>query len=162
MTVIENLSVPLRERPASKKRGFSPAWMPIGAWVLTMFITLSKGFVPDVSETVVSSIGGTLASIGSTMLGFLLAALAIIASINHTHLVKMMRTTGHYQDLLKTIFTGCIAFVLIIFAGGVWLFSSKSPPDWSVALVLGLHASAFVSLIDIGRKFWLVLRNLHN
>lgn len=162
MTVTENSSAPLRDRSVPRKRGFSPAWMPIGACALTMLITLVKDFVPDVSATAVSSIGGTLASIGSTMLGFLLAALAIIASINHTHLVKMMRTTGHYNDLLKTIFTGCVVFIFIIFAGGVWLFSSKSPPGWSVALVIGLHAGAFISLIDIGRKFWLVLRNLQN
>ena len=162
MTVTENSSAPLRDRAAPRKRRSSPAWIPVVAWILTMLTLLSKDLAPTISEASVSSIGGTLASIGSTMLGFLLAALAIIASINHTHLVKMMRTTGHYFDLLKTIFVGCIIFVLIIFSGGVWLFSSKIPPDWSVALVIGLHASAFFSLIDIGRKFWLVLRNLQN
>jgi hypothetical protein len=162
MTATEASSVPLRDRQRSKNRGISPAWMPLAALVLTMVIALSRDIVPDVPATAVSGIGGTIASVGSTMLGFLLAALAVIASINHTHLIKMMRTTGHYNDLLKTIFVGCLIFICVVFSGGIWLFASKPPPDWSIAMILGLHAGAFVSLLDIGRKFWLVLRNLQD
>jgi hypothetical protein len=41
-------------------------------------------------EATLSAFGGSVASISSTMLGFLLAALAVLASISHTHLLKVM------------------------------------------------------------------------
>lgn len=46
---------------------------------------------PTFSADALLTFGGVIASISSTMLGPMLAALAVLASINHTHLVKMMR-----------------------------------------------------------------------
>lgn len=105
------------------------------------------------------SFGGSLAAIGTTMLGFMLAALAVLASINHTHLVKMMRRTGHYRNLLLTIFTGCLIFLACAVSGYVLLFGMV-PTAWFLIGVVGLHATALISLIEIGCKFWLVLTNL--
>ena len=59
------------------------------------------------------------------MLGFMLAALAVLVSVANTKL----------------------------------LFGVKLHPALEASLV-GLHGAALVSLIDIGRKFRLVLKNL--
>lgn len=100
-----------------------------------------------------------MASIGTTMLGFMLAALAVLASINHTHLVKMMRTTGHYRDLLQTLFIGCVLYLLCAVGGFAMLFGAGSHQLLLYALV-GLHVAALVSVLDVVRKFWFVLNNL--
>lgn len=107
----------------------------------------------------VLSFGGSIAAIGTTMLGFMLAALAVLASINHTHLIGMMRKTGHYRDLLQTLFTGC-AIILLCAIGGFMLLFGLHPQTWFYIALIGLHFAALASVLDIGRKFWLVLANL--
>lgn len=93
------------------------------------------------------------------MLGFMLAALAVLASINHTHLVKMMRDSGHYRDLLVTMMTGCAFFTACAFSGYLLLFSMPVC-QWFMPVLVGLHVGAAVALLDVGRKMWLVLANL--
>ena len=119
-----------------------------------------RGWLPNLPDHgAVLGFAGSVASIAATMLGFMLAALAVIASISNTTLVERMRKTGHYDDLLSTIFWGC-AFFLLIVLGGFSLLFGVAPHPLLLVVLLGLHAAAFVSLIDIGRKFRLVLVNL--
>lgn len=95
------------------------------------------------------------------MLGFMLAALAVLASINHTHLIKMMRQYGHYDDLLMTMMIGCLLFMACAIFGFAMVFGLPSNAKL-LCLLIGLHVSALVSLIDVGRKLWLVLSNLRS
>ena len=67
--------------------------------------------------------------------------------------------TGHYDDLVRTIFMGCALFLAIALMGFALLFGVKLHPALEASLV-GLHGAALVSLIDVGRKFRLVLKNL--
>ena len=94
------------------------------------------------------------------MLGFMAAALAIIASISHTHLVSMMRKTGHYKELLASLFAGCVFFLAIAVSGFGLLYGAPISSTTVWALV-GLHVAALISVWDIGVKFWFVLRNLN-
>lgn len=110
-------------------------------------------------EATLSAFGGSVASISSTMLGFLLAALAVLASISHTHLLKVMREQGYYRDLLDTMLIGFLLFLLCAISGFGLLFGIQLTPKIGFVLV-GLHTAAVISLFDIGRKLWLVLRNL--
>ncbi len=114
---------------------------------------------PTFDASALLSFGGSIASTSSTMLGFMLAALAVLASINHTHLVKMMRDSGHYRDLLLTMMTGCAFFTACALAGYLLLFGMPACP-WLLPIVVGLHVGAAISLFDVGRKMWLVLSNL--
>lgn len=107
----------------------------------------------------ISSFGGTVASISTTMLGFLLAALAVLASISHTHLLTVMREQGHYRDLLNTMLIGFLFFLVCAVCGLTLLFGYPLE-KWLGCLLVGVHVAAFVSLLDVGRKLWLVLRNL--
>lgn len=93
------------------------------------------------------------------MLGFMLAALAVIASISNTELLKAMQRTGHYDDLLNTVFVGCVSFLLVALCGFALLFGAPAHP-YFVSAIFGAHVAALVSLLDIGRKFRLVLINL--
>ena len=113
--------------------------------------------LPDRSS--VLGFAGSVTTVASTMLGFMLAALAILVSVASSKLVEIMRRTGHYDDLLHTILVGCVLFLCIALCGFALLFGLK-PNGKFLMLLLGLHAAALVSLIDIGRKFRLVLVNL--
>ena len=115
--------------------------------------------LPDHDQSALLSFSGSVASIAATMLGFMLAALAVLASISNTTLVERMKKTGHYDDLLRTIFFGCILFLAIALCGFSLLFGAP-PLRWLLAGLLGLHVAALVALVDIGRMFHLVLVNL--
>lgn len=118
------------------------------------------GAYPSFSEAgAIASFGGTVASISTTMLGFLLAALTVLASISHTHLVKVMREHGHYHDLLDTMLTDFLFFLLCAVLGFTLLFG-YALDKWFGCLLVVAHVAAFVSLLDVGRKLRLVLRNL--
>jgi hypothetical protein len=106
------------------------------------------------------SIAGTFAQIGASMLGFMLAAMAILASISDTHLLKVMKAQGYYQDLLQTLFVGCFIYLSMAFIAIVLLFSSATLAMTS-KLLAAISISALVSLLDLGHKFWLVLLNLN-
>lgn len=112
-----------------------------------------------VDASAISSFGGTVASISTTMLGFLLAALAVLASISHTHLLTVMREQGHYRDLLNTMLTGFLFFLVCAVCGLTVLFGYPLE-KWFGSLLVGVHVAAFTALLNVGRKLWLVLRNL--
>lgn len=124
-------------------------------WGLWHFKLLS-----GVPENVAPSIAGTFTQVGASMLGFMLAAMAILATISDAHLVKIMKVQGHYSDLLKTLFIGCLIYLIMTGIGVVLLFC---PSSWEVTKVLlvAISISALTSLTDLGHKFWLVLSNLH-
>jgi hypothetical protein len=52
-----------------------------------------------------------------------------------------------------------LIFLLVALCGYALLFGAPACPNF-VAAILGLHVAAVVSLLDIGRKFRLVLVNL--
>ncbi len=107
------------------------------------------------------ALGGAVASVGATLLGFMLAAMAVLASINQTHLVAMMRKYGHYDDLLGTLFMGCVLMLACTISGFVVLFGMTLSVH-VIAVILGLHVAALFSLLDVGRKFRLMLSNLRS
>jgi phosphatidylglycerophosphate synthase len=124
------------------------------------------GFLLDLTGTIPSpsvqdriSVFGTVAQVCGTLGGFLLAALAIVASISNTALLKAMRESGHYDSLLKHMFTGTLLFltatvVCILVVLGVTL------PAWVQAVLFGILVSGLVVLIITGWQFWLTLVNV--
>lgn len=133
---------------------------PIAAGLLTVLVSWWFEWSPSLPDrSSVLGFAGSVATVASTMLGFMLAALAILVSVSGSTLVQIMRRSGHYDDLLRTIFLGCALFLCIALGGFALLFG-LAPGRGFLATLLGLHAAALVSLVDIGRKFRLVLVNL--
>ena len=137
-----------------------PLFIPLVMGLVASSASWYWGVYPSFKEeATLSAFGGSVASISSTMLGFLLAALAVLASISHTHLLKVMREQGYYRDLLDTMLIGFLLFLLCAISGFGLLFGMHLSSKVGMVLI-GLHTAAIVSLLDIGRKLWLVLRNL--
>lgn len=128
----------------------------ISGWVGAGYFDV---IVPGIETKDWPGLGGTIASIGATMLGFMLAALAILASISNTHLVRMMHETGHYVDLLHTLFLGALMMLSCAIYGFVIMFGF-TPGGKAFHGLVAVHFAALVSIFDVGRKYWLVLSNL--
>lgn len=109
----------------------------------------------------ISSFGGSVSSIATTMLGFMLAVLSVLASIENTPLVKIMKQTGHYKNLLITLFFGCTLQFLCLLIG-FWFLVFSVFNEEIFYVFIGVEIAAVISLLDIGRKFWLVLSNLND
>ncbi len=135
---------------------------PIIVFFPTMWVLWHYKLLSSVSESAASasSIAGTYTQVGASMLGFMLAAMAILATISDTHLVKLMKVQGHYSDLLKTLFIGCVIYLTMTIMGVILLFS---PSLWYLMkyILVATSISSLLSLSDLGHKFWLVLSNLH-
>lgn len=159
-----NVSV-ISSKPADTHRTtmsrLSGAWPPVLTAAAVAAISTLVGMHPNPAPGADTlAMAGTVASVSSTMLGFNLAAMAVLASISHTHLVKIMHKTGHYQDLVRTLLVGCLFFLACAACGFTLLFGAAPGPALMTATV-ALHVGALVSLLDIGRKFYLVLKNLN-
>ncbi|CAM5787533.1 hypothetical protein OPEN69S_02005 [Ottowia pentelensis] len=137
-----------------------PLLAPLLAALLAVAAGAWQGWPPALGDAAaVLAFAGALAAVATTMLGFILAALAVVASVAHTPLMQRMRQTGHYGDLLHTMFYAGAAF-LAIDVGAFALLFGAAAGHGVMLLMLGLHAAALVLLVDTGRKFRLVLVNL--
>lgn len=102
---------------------------------------------------------GVVAQMGATMLGFVLAALAILTSIANSRLIRNMQRTGHYRVLINRMFSCISAFGLVAVIGLLLLFAPTLKPIF-VYPFIGLVLVAIAVLYDVARKFWTVLSHL--
>jgi hypothetical protein len=102
---------------------------------------------------------GVLSQLSGTMLGFVLAALAILTTLGNTTLVANMQHTGHFSMLLKRMFGSVVAFGLVTVAGAALLFVPTLDIRWIYPLI-GIAIFSIILLADVCRKLWLVLENL--
>ena len=114
---------------------------------------------PDLKPEDLRNTAGVFAQIGSTMLGFMLAALAVVASISGSKLVQVMVKTGHYHDMLQEMFLSSVLFLVCTLMSCTLLLTSFGGETFLAALV-GLHVAALSSLLRVGKMLWLVLMNL--
>lgn len=102
---------------------------------------------------------GLLAQVSATMLGFLLAALAILASISGSRLIRNMQKTGHFVVMLNRFFVNTIAFGFSMVASISASLLYARIGDGAL-IASGLFVFSCLLLCDVGWRFWLVLTEL--
>lgn len=102
---------------------------------------------------------GVIAQLAGTMLGFVLAALAILLTVVNTKLIRNMQRTGHFAVLLRRMLVCLLSFALTTVVGAGFLFSPEVTRAGASALI-GISLFALISLGDVCWKFWIVLHNL--
>lgn len=113
----------------------------------------------DPGLTSVTTAMGVLAQIAATMLGFMMAVLAILASIANTRLVRNMQRSGHFHQMLVRIFVDNIGFAcLTLVALGISFRPDKVLvlAPWVVGITM-FSATLFVSSLVM---LWQTLANL--
>lgn len=89
------------------------------------------GMPSDASSQMVAAAAiGVLAQISATMLGFMMAVLAILASISNSLLVRNMQRSGHFHAMLVRIFVDNLGFAAVTVISFVIAFR----PDWMTVL----------------------------
>jgi hypothetical protein len=124
-----------------------------------LFIFISKISIISGTMDQQISILGTLAQVSVSMMGFMLAALAILASITDKPLIKNMANMGHFKDLLLSLFSACAFYMLSFLTASSVLLLGDYHGDWRLFLFASI-CSDVVATLQIGWKFWKVLSNL--
>lgn len=125
--------------------------------LLSYFLNIGViGGSPDQQVSVL----GTLAQVSVSMMGFMLAALAILASISDKPLLKNMANMGHFRDLLLSLFTACAVYMFTFLIAGSVLVLGDYGMHWREFIFASL-CSSIVATLQIGWKFWKVLSNLN-
>lgn len=132
---------------------------PILGGILLTIISAWNGWAIFPDNDHVTTIT-TVVQISASMMGFMLAALAILISVADKPLVLNLQKSGHYQDLLNTLFVASVIFAVAFFLSGTVLIFGVTIPYWKHFLLLLLFSGS-LALLQTGWKFWLVLSNLH-
>jgi hypothetical protein len=103
---------------------------------------------------------GAFASVSATLLGFLLAALAILRAAEGRTLVANMRKTGHSDTLLNEMFFAAVSCFIVLLTSLAGFFVAGKALIYVYAFVAGSATFMFVELWASGRKFYQVMINL--
>lgn len=122
---------------------------------------LCPDFFSLVDTSKASSVGAAMTSVAATMLGFMLAALSVLVSISGIDYVKNLMIGGHYKDLLKNLFFGCLGILLLLIFSLILLFGNGFNSFVS-SIYISLLISCVFMLVEVGHKFWLVLKLISN
>jgi hypothetical protein len=115
--------------------------------------------LPALAAEPMRQVASTIAQIAATMMGFLFAALAILASIANMRLLRNLQRTGNFQVLLGRMLIAATAFFfLMIFA--IVVMVSPSFLSHELAMGIGLLIASCFALVDATMKFAVVLFSL--
>ncbi|MGD9663474.1 MAG: hypothetical protein AB7U63_19705 [Porticoccaceae bacterium] len=134
-------------------------WISIFAGVALWLAARQFGVFSEMGSTEAADLAATLAQISVTMLGFLIAALSILASISGHRLLREMQSSGHFNVLLRRFFINAIFYAGAMVSAFIVLILKQ----YYLSLI-GLAFTVFVIatclLADTGYRLWLVLHNL--
>lgn len=121
--------------------------MPCFLWYFDVFET---------SESNLRNALGIVAQVSITMVGFVLAALAILATIAHTKALKNFAKTGHYSFLTRRMSMSMVLFGLLAAMCLVFIFVHDL--NGYLAFVSVYVASLCVYVfVDVINKFMMLL-----
>ncbi len=123
-------------------------------------VTWCKGWFKGLEDSAIRSAASVAAQVSATLLGFLIAGLAILASVTGNQLLKNMQESGHYAELLRKIFTIAVWYAVSLVIGCWTVIAPMQFLYESAFLCLGVFLAAVLMLGDIGWRFWIVLKNI--
>lgn len=101
---------------------------------------------------------GVYASVSATLLGFMMAVLAILASLSGRPLIKNMGRVGLYKKLLSVLYMTICCFGVSTFLSLISLFVLAQGAKWLIIVATGFMAGgAFTLAVGL---VW--LRNILN
>lgn len=103
---------------------------------------------------------GAFASVSATLLGFLLAALAVLRAAEGRTLAENMKKTGHSDVILRAMFFAAGSCFIVLLASLSGFFVTGKVLICVTAFVAGSSTFMFIELLVTGRKFYQVMINL--
>ncbi|EAR6586383.1 hypothetical protein FHE25_24255 [Salmonella enterica] len=99
----------------------------------------------------------TLSSVFATLLGFIITAIALLASLLDKPLLKNMQKTGHYRRLMTDAFDTCLVLLVLVLTCLIGLMLQSRPQEVVAAIIIGLIVISVLCLLQTGRRLFNII-----
>ena len=114
----------------------------------------------SLSDERLHSISSVLIGTSGTILGFMIAAISIIAALMDRTLIKNLKKTGHFGILMNGAIATCALLLLTIINGIANLFLQCLQLELGMLAVLFLGGLSFTYLLESGIRFKNIITSL--
>lgn len=125
----------------------------VGLFLCFSFLIKIEVPIQFISKAV--EIGSATVSVAITMLGLLIASLAILASIPENSMLKKMKHYGQYVNLLLTIGMNVFLFLILACVGSYMMLGFTLCNSFFL-LVLCIFGGSFYTFISLCYKFAII------
>lgn len=122
-------------------------------------VAVCVSFAPGMTDNAASSIS-IVASVTSTLLGFIIAAAAILVAVIDKPFMQNLSKTGHLRKVLRQLMQSGLCMLMALVSCLVALFVSKTIMVYVCAVSFGFLAVALTDLIDCSNKLMKVMARL--
>lgn len=108
----------------------------------------------------ISTLAGVLAGAAGTILGFLITAIALMASVMDRDLLKNLRTTGGYRILISKSFVCAFLFLLLLASSVCLLLPWAGEKRLLLLLNVLIGSLAAIQLASTGMGFYRIIMSI--
>lgn len=108
----------------------------------------------------ISTLAGVLAGSAGTILGFLITAIALMASVMDRDLLKNLRSTGGYRSLISGSFVCACLFLLLLASSVCLLLPWGGEKQLLLLLNVFIGSLAAIQLAGTGLGFYRIIMSI--
>lgn len=108
----------------------------------------------------ISTLAGVLAGASGTILGFLITAIALMASVMDRDLLKNLRATGGYRILISGSFVCAFLFLLLLASSVCLLLPWAGEKQLLLLLNIFIGSLAAIQLAGTGLGFYRIIMSI--
>lgn len=101
----------------------------------------------------VYDLSNALATVSGVLFGFLLTAIAMLASLPERRLIENMRRTGHYKVLMRGAFLACAVHFAALITSLLALFTEGGIAAGVLTAAIGIETYAILRTAQSGNRF---------
>ncbi len=110
-----------------------------------------------ISDKSIQAVASVVSGIASTLLGFLVTAIALMASLGDAELIKNMKGYGKYVTLLNGAFYNCTMLLLLIICCISCLFTDGKLLNVLFLFTVFIFSHSVYCSVDSGKRFYNIL-----
>ncbi len=108
----------------------------------------------------VYDLANALATVSGVLFGFLLTAVAMLASLPERRLIENMRRTGHYRVLMQGAFFACALHFMTLVSALLALFSEGMLSLVLLTVAIAVEVYAVLRTAQAGNRFRILFHAL--
>jgi len=116
--------------------------------------------LPHMPESAVSNLMTTLSSVFATLLGFIITAITLLASLLDKPLLKNMQKTGHYKRLMTDAFDTCLVMLILILNCLIGLMLKIKQQELLIVVLIVLVVMSILCLLKTGKRLFNIVKVL--
>ncbi|ENF7218587.1 MULTISPECIES: hypothetical protein [Serratia] len=116
--------------------------------------------LPHMPAPAVSNLMTTISSVFATLLGFIITAITLLASLLDKPLLRNMQKTGHYKRLMTDAFDTCLVLLVLVLCCLIGLMLTVKQQEILVAGLIALVIMSILCLFQTGKRLFNIVKVL--